>query len=50
MKFVLVGQINNIPALVQILFGADQAPSNYLNQWWSVYGRIYASLGLNELN
>ena len=29
--------------------GADQAPSHYLNQWWLVYWRIYASLGLNEL-
>ena len=25
------------------------APSHYLNQWWLVYWRIYASLGLNEL-
>ena len=30
-------------------FGADQATSHYLNQWWLVYWRIYASLGLNEL-
>ena len=30
--------------------GADQATSHYLNQWWLVYWRIYASLGLNELN
>ena len=29
--------------------GAGQATSHYLNQWWSVYWRIYASLGLNEL-
>ena len=29
--------------------GADQATSHYLNQWRSVYWRIYASLGLNEL-
>ena len=27
----------------------DQAPSHYLNQWWLEYGRIYASLGRNEL-
>ena len=27
--------------------GADQATSHYLNQWWLVYWRIYASLGLN---
>ena len=30
--------------------GAVQATSHYLNQWWIVYRRIYASLGLNELN
>ena len=29
--------------------GADQATSHYLNQWWLVCRRIYASLGLNEL-
>ena len=29
--------------------GADQATCHYLNQWWLVYWRIYASLGLNEL-
>ena len=28
---------------------AAQATSHYLNQWWLVYRRIYASLGLNEL-
>ena len=28
---------------------AGQATSHYLNQWWLVYWRIYASLGLNEL-
>ena len=27
--------------------GADQATSHYLKQWWLVYRRIYASLGLN---
>ena len=30
-------------------FGADQATSHYLNQWWLVYKCIYASPGLNEL-
>ena len=30
--------------------GADQATSHYLNQWWLAYWRIYASLGLKELN
>ena len=44
LKFVPQGPINNIPALVQIM-----AISHYLNQWWFVYRRIYASLGLNEL-
>ena len=29
--------------------GAVQATSHYLNQWWIVYRRINASLGLNEL-
>ena len=29
--------------------GADQATSHYLNQWWLVYRRIYASHGLNEI-
>ena len=29
--------------------GAVQATSHYLNQWWLIYRRIYASLGLNEL-
>ena len=49
LKFVPKGPINNIPALVQIWLGAVQATSHYLNQWWLVYRRIYASLGLNEL-
>ena len=29
--------------------GAGQATSHYLNQWWLVHRRIYASPGLNEL-
>ena len=29
--------------------GAVQATSHYLNQWWLVYWRIYASLGLIQL-
>ena len=29
--------------------GAVQATSHYLNQWWLVFRRIYASSGLNEL-
>ena len=33
----------------RLRLGADQATSQYLNQWWLDYRRIYASLGLNEL-
>ena len=29
--------------------GAGQMTSHYLKQWWLVYWRIYASLGLSEL-
>ena len=29
--------------------GAGQVTSHYLNQWWLVYWRMYALLGLNEL-
>ena len=29
--------------------GPGQATSHYLNQWWLINRRIYASLGLNEL-
>ena len=29
-------------------FGAEQATSRYLDQWWLVYWRIYALLNLNE--
>ena len=49
LMFVPKGQINNIPALVQLMACAGQATSHYLNQWWLDYRRIYASLGLNEL-
>ena len=49
LKFVPKGSINNIPALVQIMAWLLQATSHNLNQWWSVYRRINASLGLNEL-
>ena len=37
LQFVPKGPINNIPALVQIILGAVQATSHYLNQWWLVY-------------
>ena len=50
LKFVHKGPVNNIIALGQIMLGAIQAASHYLNQWWLVYWRIYTSLGLNELN
>ena len=50
LKFVPKVPINNIPALIQIMAWAGQATSHYLNQCWLVYWRIYASLGLNELN
>ena len=33
----------------RLWLGAVQTTSHYLNQWWLVYRRIYASLGLNEL-
>ena len=32
------------------LLDTGQASNHYLNQWWLVYWRICASLGLNELN
>ena len=44
LKYVRKGPIDNYPALVQIM-----AWRHYLNQWWLVYWRIYASLVLNEL-
>ena len=34
----------------RLWLGAVQATSHYLNQWWLVYRRIYASLGLIELS
>ena len=36
-------------AVSQATFSNGQATSHYLNQWWWVYWRIYASLGLSEL-
>ena len=46
LKFVPKGTINNIPALVQVM----GATSHCLNQWWLIYWRIHASLGLNVFN
>ena len=34
----------------RLWLGAVEATSHYLNQWWLVCWRIYASLGRNELN
>ena len=49
LNFVPKGRINNIPSLVQIMAWCWQVTNHYLNQWWLVYWRIYALLGLNEL-
>ena len=50
LKFAPKGPINNIPALVQVMAWRRSGDKPYLNQWWPVQLRIYASLGLNELN
>ena len=47
LKFVPTCAIKNIPALVQIM-ALRQATSHYMNPWWLVCWRIYASLGLKE--
>ena len=49
LKFVPKVPIKNILALVLKVAWRHQAPSHYLNQWWLIYWRIYASPGLNEL-
>ena len=49
LKYVPNFPVDNIPTLFQVMFGANQATSHYLNQWWLVYLRIYASLGFHEL-
>ena len=56
-EFRLRFHLNLFPRVKLIIFhhkfrqwlGGDQATSHYLKQWWLVYWRIYASLGLNEL-
>ena len=48
-KFIPKGPIYKIPAMVQIIACRRPGDKLYLNQWWLVYWRIYASLGLNEL-
>ena len=50
LTFVPKVPIDHIAALAQIMLGADQATSQYLNKWCLVYWRIYGSLNLNELN
>ena len=42
-------RINNTTALVQIMPWRRPGAVHYLNQWWLVYWRIYASLGFTEL-
>ena len=45
LKIVPKCPINNILLFI-LWLGSDQATSHYLDQWWYVYWRIYASLGL----
>ena len=43
LNFFPNGPISNIPSLVQIMLGAGQATSHYLNQWWLDYRHIYVT-------
>ena len=43
------GQINNIPLTVQIMAWRRPGDKPVSEQWWLVYWRIFASLGLNAL-
>ena len=36
--------------IIKTRLGTGQATSHFLNQWWLVYWRIYASLKLNGLS
>ena len=49
LKFVPKGQINNIPALVQIIAWRRPGDKPLSNPVWEVYWRKYASLSLNVL-
>ena len=49
LKFVPKVRMNNFPTLVQIMAWRRPGAKSYLNQWWWVYWRIYASLVLNGL-
>ena len=48
-KFVPKAPIKNIPSLVQIMGLRRSGDKPFLNQRWSVYWRMYASLRRNEL-
>ena len=50
LKFVPTGQINNIPALVQIMAWCRSGDKPLSEPIVLVYWRIYTSLGLNELS
>ena len=50
LKFVPRVQLTIFKHWFRYWLGADQATSHYLKQWWLVNWRIYASIGLNELN
>ena len=50
LKFVPKTPIDNMPALVQVMTWHRQVPSHYLNQWFPVDWRIYASQGGDELS
>ena len=50
LNFVLKGQINNIPALVQIMTWRWPDAKPLSDQWLLIYWHIYASPGLNELS
>ena len=50
LKFVPKGPINNIPSLVLIMVSCRPGAKPLSEPMMVVYRRIYASLGLNELN
>ena len=53
LKFIPKGPIHNIPVLFQIMPGADQATSHYLQQWWLMlpkHIRITQPRWVNSLN
>ena len=48
-NLILRVQLTIIQHWFRLWLGAGQATSHYLNQWWLVYWRIYASLDLKKL-